>query len=41
MAKERMRPPLLLQYIMLWETAQKTWRRSSALIAAVKRVVDL
>jgi len=41
MAKERMGPPLLPQYVMLWETAEKTWRRSSTLIAAVKHVVDL
>ena len=36
MAKERM-GPLAPAIRMLWETTEKTWRRSFTLIAAVKR----
>ena len=36
-SKERTWPSLVPAIRMLWETAEKTWRRTFALIVAVKR----
>ena len=40
MAKELTRP-IMPAIRMLWETAEKIWRRSFALIVAINVVVDL